>query len=204
MIPIYLLRLITNKYLFILIILLNGLIRVIFVINEIELKGIIAYSSINHLCWILVRLNFNKSLWLFYFLIYILILIFLIFIFNYFNIIYIIDIFINRDRLLISYIIIIGIFRLGGIPSITGFIIKWNFILQILNYNIIFLLILIFFSLLFLYNYIRIIFIYIFDYTLNLKKFYNVTLNFHLFFIYLVLFLIFGLFLFIRRFIILI
>lgn len=157
LIPFLLLIYLYNENLLFLFILIRGIFRIIFLINQIFLKKIFAYSSINHICWIIISILYRELLWLLYFFIYFLINFYLIIIFNKFKINYIIDIFIYINNYYLKFILLIFILRLGGIPPFLGFIMKWYVIYYLIfNFNYFFIILIIFFSLVILYYYLQI------------------------------------------------
>lgn len=127
-------------------------------LNQISIRKLIAFSSINHIGWILSSLIFNEYLWLIYFCFYSIISFSLIYLFNTFKLFYINQIFsIFINSYLIKFIFIINFLSLGGIPPFLGFLPKWIIIQLLSNLNqnfIIFFIILI--TLITLYFYIRI------------------------------------------------
>lgn len=182
-IPFFILIFIYLQNLVLIFILIRRIFSIIFSINQIYLKKIYAYSSINHICWLLISLIFRELIWIIYFFIYIIINLLLIFILKIFNINYLIDLFYKFRNKYIKIFFIFLIFSLGGLPPFLGFIIKWYLIFYLINsYNFFILLILIFFSLIFLFFYLRILYINIFiNYiNFNLIKFYTIKLNFNI------------------------
>lgn len=165
-IPFYLLSLINIKiYFFILSIILCSIIPPIIILNLINLKKLITYSSINQLGW-LILLNFLKNyIWFFYLIIYTLIII-------------IISIIIHISKITknfliknfhINIILLIFIINISSLPPYSFFIFKWyNIFIFIENINIIFLIIiLILRSFIIIYLYLNILYLSIF---LNLIK----------------------------------
>lgn len=125
-------------------------------LNQTSLRKIMAYSSINHLAWIIISRTTNS--WIIYIILYRLIIITLCKIFNHYNIIFINQVnninMTNSEKICIT----ITILRIGGIPPFLGFIPKWITIQNIVNeeaFTVILILIII--SLITLIYYIRII-----------------------------------------------
>nr|YP_010003275.1 NADH dehydrogenase subunit 2 [Meteorus pulchricornis]QHS69750.1 NADH dehydrogenase subunit 2 [Meteorus pulchricornis]WCB99542.1 NADH dehydrogenase subunit 2 [Meteorus pulchricornis] len=202
LIPFYLLILMLNKFLFFLMILINGMISILYVMDALNLKIIMSYSSINHMCWMLITLMLNKILWFYYFMFYSLINMCLMYCFNKLLMIHYLDMYKNYFNFM-KYIIMFLMFSLGGLPPFFGFIMKWYFMFNVIymnNYVLLFLLV--FYSLVYLYNYLRMIFVYNLNefnslkyLNLNFLNFINYNLiyfffNFSLFglFFYLILF----------------
>lgn len=144
---------------FSIIIILNIIIRAFLGINQIRLRKILTFSSINHIGWILASLIFIKTIWIYYFLIYSLISFNLTYIFNITNTFYIKQI-TNINLTKISKLIfIINFFSIGGLPPFIGFLPKWLTIQIIIFNQINFLITLIvILTLLTLYYYIRLMF----------------------------------------------
>ena len=128
-------------------------------LNVIFLRKIIAFSSINHLSWLLIAILTREIFWLLYFIIYSIILSTIIIIFfklNVFIFSRLIQFYHNNSYHFI--LIIINLLSLGGLPPLVGFVPKWLLIQLIINYYLIIpILILLFSSLITLYFYLRII-----------------------------------------------
>lgn len=128
-------------------------------INQISIRKIIAYSSINHIGWIISRIMFSKTIWALYFLIYTLISINIIIILKDLKVYYIKQLFnsLNHNKI-IKILFSINFLSLGGIPPFLGFLPKWLTINYLIINNIYLIrTILIIFTLVTLYFYIRII-----------------------------------------------
>nr|APX40876.1 NADH dehydrogenase subunit 2 [Psylliodes hispanus] len=145
---------------FTLIIIISSIIGGIYGINQISLRKILAYSSINHIAWMLASMLNNKMIWLIYFIIYSLISLNIILIFNYLNIFYINQLFnsLNSNKMF-KMLFILNFFSLGGLPPFLGFLPKWLVLNYLINNNFYILsIILVIFTLLTLFFYIRITF----------------------------------------------
>nr|AML26819.1 NADH dehydrogenase subunit 2 [Erotylidae sp. BMNH 1274780] len=154
-----LLIIINNNTLFSIIIIFSMLVSGLIGLNQISLRKILAYSSINHISWMLSTLMFLKSLWLIYFLIYTLISLNLIVIFNKFKIYFFKQVFnmINNPNLKLFFIL--NFFSLGGLPPFLGFFPKWLVIQNMIINNYLFIsLIMVILTLLTLYFYMRMTF----------------------------------------------
>nr|AXS66001.1 NADH dehydrogenase subunit 2 [Cucujoidea sp. 36 KM-2017] len=128
--------------------------------NQISLRKLLTFSSINHIAWMMSSMFISNWIWFLYFFIYTLISFILILSFNYFNMIYIYQLFnIKFNSNNINFIFLLNFFSLGGLPPFLGFLPKWLTIngLNIMNlYMISFILIIL--TLITLYFYIRITF----------------------------------------------
>lgn len=122
------------------------------------LRKLIAYSSINHLGWIISSLLFNQTIWLIYFLFYSFLSFNLIYIFNLWKIFHINKIFsLFTQSKILKFTIIFNLLSLGGLPPFLGFIPKWIVInLLTINNQSILIFLLIIFTLITLYFYLRI------------------------------------------------
>nr|WIL79810.1 NADH dehydrogenase subunit 2 [Callimerus nigroapicalis] len=128
--------------------------------NQISLRKILAFSSINHIGWMISALLNSKIIWFLYFMIYSIISINIIFIFKKFKMFFLnqmISIF-NSNPLLKTFFIM-NFFSLGGIPPFLGFMPKW-LIINSLTLNSQFLLsfLMILFTLMTFYFYMRVTF----------------------------------------------
>lgn len=127
-------------------------------LNQTLLRKILAYSSINHIAWILVSLSIRESLWLIYFLLYSLISAIVILIFylmQTFHLNHVIRQIISKPSLKLR--LLSRFLSLGGLPPFTGFIPKWLVIQHLSSSNnTIILVILLGSSLFTLFYYLRI------------------------------------------------
>nr|APX40200.1 NADH dehydrogenase subunit 2 [Psylliodes laevicollis] len=145
---------------FTLIIIISSIIGGIYGINQVSLRKILAYSSINHIAWMLASMLNNKMIWMIYFIIYSLITLNIILIFYFFNIFYINQLFnsLNSNKMF-KMLFILNFFSLGGLPPFLGFMPKWLVINFLINNNFYMLsMILVIFTLLTLFFYIRMTF----------------------------------------------
>nr|AYW52285.1 NADH dehydrogenase subunit 2 [Lebiini sp. 2 ACP-2013] len=139
------------------IIMMSTLVGSIGGLNQTSLRKIMAFSSINHLGWMLSSFMNNEMLWLIYFIIYSFISITLIIIFNTFNIFYLkqMYIFMNMSYM-IKFMLLLNMLSLGGLPPFLGFFPKWM-IIQYLSTNYMYLLLfMIMMTLITLFFYLRI------------------------------------------------
>nr|YP_009725898.1 NADH dehydrogenase subunit 2 [Dianemobius furumagiensis]QHQ73095.1 NADH dehydrogenase subunit 2 [Dianemobius furumagiensis] len=127
-------------------------------LNQLSLRKIMAFSSINHLGWMILSIKMSYSLWLIYFFSYSIMSMTILMIFNYtFS-----DHFMHLVHKLksspgIKLILMINLFSLGGLPPFLGFLPKWLIIQNSCYYDFLFLnLILVSFNLITLFYYIRI------------------------------------------------
>nr|APC60608.1 NADH dehydrogenase subunit 2 [Phyllomys blainvillii] len=105
-------------------------------LNQTQLRKILAYSSIAHMGWMVVIINFNPSISLFNLIIYILLTITLFITLHMNN---------NLTTLSLSHvwstappiiiIILMNLLSLGGLPPLTGFAPKWMIIQELMKNN---------------------------------------------------------------------
>nr|YP_010472497.1 NADH dehydrogenase subunit 2 [Nipponoharpalus discrepans]UVG42121.1 NADH dehydrogenase subunit 2 [Nipponoharpalus discrepans] len=141
----------------ILIILLSTLVGSLGGLNQTSLRKIMAYSSINHLGWMLSSFLNSNTIWLIYFLMYTFISMSLIYMFNMFKIFYMKQMytFMNKN-LLIKFSFLLNLLSLGGLPPFLGFFPKWMIIQHLSNNYLYLLLFMIMMTLITLFYYLRI------------------------------------------------
>lgn len=127
-------------------------------LNQTSLRKLIAFSSINHLGWILAAIILNENLWEFYFLIYTFLSLTILILFDILKIFHINQtFFIINNNPLIKFIIFTLLLSLGGLPPFLGFTPKW-LVIQFLTINnhILLIIFMVCLTLITLYYYIRI------------------------------------------------
>nr|AXS66061.1 NADH dehydrogenase subunit 2 [Curculionoidea sp. 26 KM-2017] len=142
---------------FFLIMVSSSMIGSIMGLNQISLRKILTYSSINHMSWMLVSMMNSTLLWLNYFIIYSLISLNIIILLKINNIFYFKQLIIklNTNKQL-KLFFLMNFFSLAGLPPFLGFLPKWLTINFLMNQNLWMLsLILIIFSLITLFFYSR-------------------------------------------------
>nr|YP_002265510.1 NADH dehydrogenase subunit 2 [Sphaerius sp. BT0074]ACF35082.1 NADH dehydrogenase subunit 2 [Sphaerius sp. BT0074] len=157
--PMLLLSYTIQSFLYIIII-MSVIIGSIGGLNQINLKKIIAYSSINHIGWMISSLMISETMWMIYFLIYSIISISMMMFLNKLNINYIKQMYMMMNQhIYIKFFFILNLFSLGGLPPFLGFFSKWIVIQYFLNmkmYMILFLMLMT--TLITLFYYIRLTF----------------------------------------------
>nr|QBF01183.1 NADH dehydrogenase subunit 2 [Stegana latigena] len=127
-------------------------------LNQSSLRKLMAFSSINHLGWMLMALNSNEIIWMIYFLMYSFLSFTLIFMFNNYKIFHfnqMFSLFFNSK--ILKFILFMNFLSLGGLPPFLGFLPKWLVIQQLSLENQYFLLFtLIMTTLITLFFYLRI------------------------------------------------
>jgi len=107
-------------------ILISSFIRGILGININRLRKLIAFSSINHISWIISTILLKSALWISYWLIYCIIIIIISFLFNILNIFYLSQLLnISNFNFSLKILIAFRFLNLAGIPPFLGFTPKW-------------------------------------------------------------------------------
>nr|AOY39487.1 NADH dehydrogenase subunit 2 [Scolytinae sp. BMNH 1039965] len=126
--------------------------------NQTCMRKILSYSSINHMSWMISSIMCSMNTWLIYFLVYSMMNIIIIKNLKSWNIYFIMQLnkISNKTE---KMIFMLNMFSLGGLPPFTGFIPKWITINQLSNNNLFMMTtIMITFTLLTLFFYLRITF----------------------------------------------
>nr|AXS65941.1 NADH dehydrogenase subunit 2 [Scarabaeoidea sp. KM-2017] len=119
------------------IIIISSLISGIMGMNQVSLRKILTYSSINHISWMLSSMLFMETIWIYYFMIYSIITLNIILIFKKFNIFYIKQLFISlNNKPMIKFFFILNFLSLSGLPPFLGFMPKWLTIQSLINNNL--------------------------------------------------------------------
>nr|AVE15742.1 NADH dehydrogenase subunit 2 [Hierodulella sp. JZ-2017] len=151
---------IVNSYFIQFIIISSAFIGAIGGLNQISLRKILSFSSINHIGWMLTTMIMGSNLWLMYFMIYSINIISIISMTAMINLSYISQTFNSmNNQKIIKFTLFIAMLSLGGLPPFLGFFPKWitiQFMTQ--NFMIFTSMILIMSSLLTLYYYMRIMY----------------------------------------------
>nr|YP_009317888.1 NADH dehydrogenase subunit 2 [Orisarma neglectum]AOY41448.1 NADH dehydrogenase subunit 2 [Orisarma neglectum] len=132
-------------------------------LNLMFLRKIIAFSSINHMSWMMIAISTGDTFWFIYFIIYSFILL------SITSVFYNLQVFTlsnlmqsDQNSIFHSILISFNLLSLGGLPPFTGFIPKWMLIQIMVNFNLyIPLFFLLISALITLYFYLRIIILFI-------------------------------------------
>nr|ARH54741.1 NADH dehydrogenase subunit 2 [Trigonopterus sp. 3 AH-2016] len=104
--------------------------------NLVCLRKIMAYSSINHMGWMLCAMISSINLWLYYFLIYSLINLSIMTLMNKFQIFFLSQLskMISENKML-KFMFMLNFLSLGGLPPFLGFLPKWLTLNFLINMN---------------------------------------------------------------------
>nr|QBF00241.1 NADH dehydrogenase subunit 2 [Stegana adentata] len=127
-------------------------------LNQSSLRKLMAFSSINHLGWMLTALLINEMIWLTYFLTYSFLSFTLIFMFNSLKIFYFNQMFsLLFESKILKFCLFLNFLSLGGLPPFLGFFPKWIIIQQlVMNTQYFILIVLLMTTLIMLFFYLRI------------------------------------------------
>nr|AXS65300.1 NADH dehydrogenase subunit 2 [Eurysternus sp. KM-2017] len=118
------------------IIIISSLISGIMGINQTSLRKILAYSSINHIAWMLASSLLIEMIWIYYFIIYSMINLNIIIIFKKFNLYYLKQLIISlNNKPMIKFFFLMNFMSLGGLPPFMGFFPKWLTIQTLIQFN---------------------------------------------------------------------
>nr|AVN67340.1 NADH dehydrogenase subunit 2 [Byrsotria fumigata] len=126
--------------------------------NQVSIRKILTYSSINHIGWMFAAMLMGEDMWIMYFLIYTLLTLTIIYIVKPMQISFINQImFMFLENKIIKFLMFTSLLSLGGLPPMLGFMPKW-IIIQYLTHNshILISTIMVTLSLITLYYYLRI------------------------------------------------
>nr|YP_009749703.1 NADH dehydrogenase subunit 2 [Sinolapotamon patellifer]QII91837.1 NADH dehydrogenase subunit 2 [Sinolapotamon patellifer] len=161
-------------------------------LNNMQLRKIMAFSSINHMSWMLISISISDMFWILYFLFYSIISSTIMIFFNLFQVFTLSELIKFSQKNTINTLLIpLNLLSLGGLPPFAGFIPKWMMIQLLINNKLFIpLMFLLSSSLITLYFYIRItIFFFmlmnplmIFSKTLNLSSPFHFHFTLFLFF----------------------
>nr|YP_009235832.1 NADH dehydrogenase subunit 2 [Bactrocera melastomatos]YP_009740433.1 NADH dehydrogenase subunit 2 [Bactrocera rubigina]AMD83687.1 NADH dehydrogenase subunit 2 [Bactrocera melastomatos]QID03086.1 NADH dehydrogenase subunit 2 [Bactrocera rubigina]WCB99087.1 NADH dehydrogenase subunit 2 [Bactrocera rubigina] len=95
-------------------------------LNQTSLRKLMAFSSINHLGWMLAAMQANESMWCIYFSFYTFLSFSLTFMFNNFKMYHINQLFNSFfSSKILKFILFLNLLSLGGLPPFIGFLPKW-------------------------------------------------------------------------------
>nr|UJG45293.1 NADH dehydrogenase subunit 2 [Beris vallata] len=139
------------------IIIISAIVGSIGGLNQSSLRKLMAFSSINHLSWMLAAMMNSNNFWLIYFMFYSIMSMIIIFFLNSYKIYYFNQLFMLPPLSnTMKFSFFMNLLSLGGLPPFLGFLPKWMIIQQLSIMNQMLLLtIMIFMSLITLFFYLR-------------------------------------------------
>nr|AMR74960.1 NADH dehydrogenase subunit 2 [Zeugodacus caudatus] len=124
--PLMLISYITQSKFILLVVITSTIVGSLGGLNQTSLRKLMAFSSINHLGWMLAAMQANESMWLIYFTFYTFLSFSLIFMFNNFKMYHINQLFNSFfNSKILKFMLFLNLLSLGGLPPFIGFIPKW-------------------------------------------------------------------------------
>nr|ABN72880.1 NADH dehydrogenase subunit 2 [Drosophila ambigua] len=130
--PLMLISYLDIKNLLLISVILSVMVGAIGGLNQTSLRKLMAFSSINHLGWMLMSLMISESIWFIYFLFYSFLSFILTFMFNIFKLFHLNQLFswfVNSK--ILKFTLFLNFLSLGGLPPFLGFLPKWLVIQQL-------------------------------------------------------------------------
>nr|YP_010621032.1 NADH dehydrogenase subunit 2 [Periplaneta svenhedini]WAX39415.1 NADH dehydrogenase subunit 2 [Periplaneta svenhedini] len=126
-------------------------------LNQISIRKILTYSSINHMGWMLAAMNIGENLWITYFLIYSMLVLTIVMIVNSHQTSFINQTFLMSNEMsTMKFLMFTTLLSLGGLPPFLGFLPKWIIIQQMIINDMNFIIsLMVITSLMTLYYYLR-------------------------------------------------
>nr|YP_010046621.1 NADH dehydrogenase subunit 2 [Culex sitiens]QPJ78539.1 NADH dehydrogenase subunit 2 [Culex sitiens] len=146
-----------NYNFFLMAIILSMIIGALGGLNQTSLRKLMAFSSINHLGWMLMAMMNNELLWLTYFIFYFFLSMSIVLLFNNLKLFHFNQIFnFSMMNPVIKFFLFLNLLSLGGLPPFLGFLPKWLVIQNLVESHQLFLLFIsVCLTLITLYYYLR-------------------------------------------------
>nr|AVN67766.1 NADH dehydrogenase subunit 2 [Periplaneta australasiae] len=127
-------------------------------LNQISIRKILTYSSINHMGWMLAAMNIGENMWIIYFLIYSMLTLTIVLIVSSYQISFVNQTFLMGNNMsTVKFLMFTTLLSLGGLPPFMGFLPKWIIIQYMIINNMNFIIsLMVIMSLVTLYYYLRI------------------------------------------------
>nr|QPK42118.1 NADH dehydrogenase subunit 2 [Scelimena melli] len=122
----------SNSPLMTIIIVSSAMVGAIMGMNQISLRMLMAYSSINHVGWMLAAIKTNMMIWLLYIIVYSMLTSLISYVFKSTNNMLINELFINyNNNKTLKFTLMTSMLSLGGMPPLLGFLPKWILIQEL-------------------------------------------------------------------------
>nr|QIH95738.1 NADH dehydrogenase subunit 2 [Bradysia sp. XQM-2020] len=119
--------------LFLIFVIMSTFVGAIGGLNQTSMRKLLAFSSINHMGWMITAIMFNENLWFIYFTIYSMLNFSIVYLFNIFQIFYLNQMYsLFMNSYFLKFSLLTSILSLGGLPPFLGFIPKWLIIQSLL------------------------------------------------------------------------
>nr|QPK42053.1 NADH dehydrogenase subunit 2 [Falconius longicornis] len=123
----------TNQSIMMTFILTSAITGAIMGLNQMSLRKLMAYSSINHIAWMLAAMQSNLVIWMQYILLYSTLTIIISLMFKSHNIFMMNELFMSNKNLMMSKLtLMMSVLSMGGLPPLLGFLPKWLVIQELL------------------------------------------------------------------------
>nr|YP_010426351.1 NADH dehydrogenase subunit 2 [Neucentropus mandjuricus]USL48465.1 NADH dehydrogenase subunit 2 [Neucentropus mandjuricus] len=166
-----------NTNLMYMMIIMNNLFGMWGGLNQTSIKKLMAYSSINHLGWMMATMMISEKLLLMYFLVYTVSLLMISFMLNSMNLNFMNQIFSMKKNLWNFMNQFTMFMSMSGMPPFIGFTIKWLTINSMMSYNKFIIMIMLLNSLLNLYYYYQISYYFVMNKNYKIKFMIQYNLN---------------------------
>nr|YP_010946596.1 NADH dehydrogenase subunit 2 [Margattea spinosa]WGO57314.1 NADH dehydrogenase subunit 2 [Margattea spinosa] len=104
--------------------------------NQLSIRKLMTYSSINHIGWMLTTLTISETLWILYFTIYSILTSTLVLIAKFTNISFVNQVnLMNNNSWIPKFMMFSSLLSLGGLPPFLGFLPKWIVIQNLITNN---------------------------------------------------------------------
>nr|AML26530.1 NADH dehydrogenase subunit 2 [Staphylinidae sp. BMNH 1274696] len=124
------------QYYFFMVIIFGMMISGFIGLNQTSLRKIMAYSSINHMSWMISSMIVSETIWMIYFCVYSILSINIIFMFKMLNIYFYNQLIISiNSNFLWKFFFSFNFLSLGGLPPFLGFMPKWLTIQYLIQFN---------------------------------------------------------------------
>nr|YP_009630354.1 NADH dehydrogenase subunit 2 [Callispa bowringii]QBP33857.1 NADH dehydrogenase subunit 2 [Callispa bowringii] len=140
-------------------IVMSSIISGILGMGQTSLRKILAYSSINHMSWLLLCSLTSMNLWILYLVIYIISTLVMVLTLSYLNIYSINQLLTLKANKPMKILMTSSLLSIGGLPPFMGFLPKWMVVMMVMQSNLIFITVIVIIStLISLYIYLRLMF----------------------------------------------
>nr|ADV02351.1 NADH dehydrogenase subunit 2 [Lordiphosa penicilla] len=134
--PLMLISYLNVKNLLLISVIISVIVGAIGGLNQTSLRKLMAFSSINHLGWMLSAMMVSESIWLIYFMFYSFLSFILSFMFNIYKMFHLNQLFSwFMSSKILKFTLFMNFLSLGGLPPFLGFLPKWIVIQQLTNCN---------------------------------------------------------------------
>nr|YP_010692665.1 NADH dehydrogenase subunit 2 [Homoeocerus bipunctatus]WBV80553.1 NADH dehydrogenase subunit 2 [Homoeocerus bipunctatus] len=146
-------------------------------VNQTSLRKIMAYSSINHLSWMMMFMSMNYS-WYLYLIIYSMLIMMICIMFNNKNIYFISQLMNSSVSMMETSTFIMLFLSIGGLPPFLGFLPKWMVLQSMINSGLYMMMVaMLLLSLLPLFYYMRLMSSFVLSYSMMNKWFKTPHMN---------------------------